>query len=618
MGVKGFSTFISNVPNAKTISFLSKRTDGSRLLLGIDGLALIFYLTFKLQKTNSIILFQREVLEFFNSLKHYNIDSYVFLDGLITDMKKDEHIFRYKDRSKQYLNAASESFSNKLESANHYPFPPALFFAEFKAIVNELNIPCHTAIGEADRDLCQWAYDNPQVNGVVSNDSDYFFYNLGPNCFYYPLTELYVSMKEIRASAYSIDLLSKSLQIPIKDLPKLAVLAGNDHTHHLKLVPGFYKLPKTILVSKIIEILRLNPNRQLYSLATQLYSNCNRTLFNELIEPSMKTYILEGDLNLDTTIGYRENQFNTFIRITEIHRKLENMNPLFKSILSTHSFTSKTFRFTPLLSSNHDQHQHIFEPFIDYSQSILFKTLDIRKQVFGLINQKCSISEILPDNQTYQFINYRPIVPQFTHTQYWNDEDCHTIPFSTRINEFCKIFSIQGLNRNHSNASTFKFHSFYLTLCWKFIFGNTPFYQNSIDEWMLDTFILHSIILCHRDEYPVLFESLMAPQKDKFAPLYILDYLQLLIGWCYDISDIMALPKIVGKQQQQQQQFTKPSHYVESIVLHNLWNTSLLTKSGYKSNLSHRDKLQILFPKLMLPDKVINDYNVLKTEIYQK
>ncbi|KAN0033034.1 hypothetical protein ACTA71_011241 [Dictyostelium dimigraforme] len=627
MGVQGFSTFIKKkTPKVGIVIDLLYESKKKNILIGIDGSSFIFHVVNQISKMNSLILFRNYTIEFFQVLKENNIQCCVFVDGFNAFDKQDEHEKRYIQRTGIHRKCADESIlDTECKQISHYPFPHPLFSKEFKIILNEMNIPVFVSKFEADKDLAQWAFDNQsdQLLGILSNDSDYFFFDT--KCFYFPLDQLSFKQNSITMVGYTIDKISNSLSIKKSKLPFLAALIGNDQTKHIR---GNKKFGLKNIQERVTYIINLvkNQNCSDHILIKEVYFITSQDL--EKIKNSIKFYSLEP-IKLNDEILLDEISNSKFRKsiISDINifnnKRKESEKNLEDVLFSMSGHTSRIYNFSKLVyPSEYKTHRHCFEPSnVSFQNSILHFTTILSSHLLGLLVEIpdrpiTKIIEYVTDSGSQLLkIEYTPNYLPYTHHQCYSNQ----VSFNQRLYDFCKLLNSHSyyctLSKNNTcliDPINFDFYNFYIITTLNFILSNSLKFIFKIEEWMIDTIILQSLLLKNNIKMDFTL------QNDMFQPLYIGEFFLVTLRWSLDLSDAMALPKYVISNGGNGT--IQPTHFFETIYIHPLWRMAISNQTNkllQNPYLSINDRLRLQFHQISpsITPLIVNQFTFIKSQL---
>ncbi|EFA81727.1 hypothetical protein PPL_05721 [Heterostelium album PN500] len=583
MGVNGFTTFFKGSPAGKSLP-LSDLAKDKKLVIGVDGNALFYFLADNiLTSSGSYVNLRNEIVKYFETLLKFNIEPVVFLDGL-------SPIGKYQELEMRFQSKLSElrKVSDNLLNSEPFPFISTptikLISVQFRRILEELNIQTYVAFQEADYEVTQWAVDNKdRVFGIISNDSDYYFFTMG-ECYFIPLNNLKVTDDSITAIGFKSRITADYLQIQEKHLPLLATLIGNDYTKYLK--SKYVGSPQS-RISSIINNLKKSKNLSPVSILKESFRTLSKTDLDNCLN-SYSYYSVRDEPKSDRLGFYSEN--GIFFRYSQ-HSDYERISakPYYKRFFSVACMVN--YNYLSLLYSHMNQvSSFCFEPTIPYQNSLIYYTSTLRQLMFGLLDyppksQPLKYADLIPDSRSYQKVMMTPIYGEFGMDDCWNG----SVPLEKRIYEFASWFKVLNqlklleYSKRYSDTAVViasaKYQCFddlLVILFSRFLLGLKLCIV--IDEWMI---------------------------TDYFATLYFLSY---------TIVEVMNIPSNI------QCHLKSPHQVLDSTNLHLLWQSATKRLVGIPPTTAGNaaNRLGHLFPSFK--DNITADhlqhFNYLKNEIY--
>ncbi|EGG17079.1 hypothetical protein DFA_08061 [Cavenderia fasciculata] len=604
MGVQGFTSYFKG-KSGRGI-YLTDEAKKQKLIIGIDGNALMYYLSDKvLSSVGSYINLYDDIKNYFESFLKNGMELIVFMDGFTPIGKFKELEKRYESK----LQDIKELVGNLIDPNAKFPFtrflPPKLLLNEFKAVLKELGIHYHGSFQESDNEMKQWVVDNKgKIFGVISNDSDFLFFNLGET-YYFALSDLKVEDNEIYGLGHTSKQTSLALGIEERYLPMVATLIGNDYTKHIRSkfrgsnyqrIDSIVKNIANYSGSSIISIIKDNYHR----LPKNDEEICLDSYFYYLPQPTKEPRSEKGYIYDGLFFAYSDHRDFRFV-------KSQPWFEYFFSIDCGSNYNHLSFMRSPYQQSSVYQ----LEPTIPLSRSFVFKTAPIRDRMFGLLAYELKTSvhytELSPDQFTYASVQRTPILSEFGVLDCWNDK----ITLQRRLQELCFIFTTDKETSKRLSSQfqskDYQMDDLLLILFLKYLKGCNLIpnanREEPIQDWMIDAFILHHVLISHRVDVD---RSNFDSNKQTFEAIQMFDYFQSLMFMATTSLDILAITKI------QHRRLLPPHRSLDCVVFQILWREASL-----KSKQKIVDPINDLFSsrKSVITQDIENHFNQLRQQI---
>eukprot|EP01133_Synstelium_polycarpum_P002550 gene2550-2923_t len=361
------------------------------------------------------------------------------MDGLSPVGKYSELEKRYQDKLKD-IKVLTENIRDGVEFPYSRLLPPKLIMMEFKAVLKELDVPYHNSFQETDFEISQWVIDNPgSVYGIISNDSDFFFFNLGP-CYFFPLNDFKVTEDSVFGIGYTAKTSAENLQITEKGLAALATIIGNDYTRHLRC--GI----NASVQNKIATLVRMMKTTYrtfgIQAIIKAHYGNVSSSVMDTCLDSYY--YYLPVERPKTDSNGYIHDMCGLYFR----HPENQDFQALYeeqfyKRLFSVDSYVNFNF-LSYLVSRNQQLVSFCIEPRIPYDQSLIYHTSAIRQKISGLMayptipGKSLKYTDLVPDGSSYKKYIMDPLFTTFGIRECWNG----SIPIKKRFETLCMIFEV--------------------------------------------------------------------------------------------------------------------------------------------------------------------------------
>ncbi|KYR00445.1 hypothetical protein DLAC_02439 [Tieghemostelium lacteum] len=610
MGVHGFTGYI-NKRSELGIPLTITHSDEKRII-GIDGLSFLYTIS-ELENYKTARLFREYCIKFFKLLQSFNFEILVFVDGFSPVSKFKEHQARFNNKWNRF-SGYGDTLAKGQHLSNLNCFPK-LFVCEFKSICRELDIELRHSTEEADDDIVEWVADNPGiVHAIISNDSDFYFYDFG-NTYFFPISKMKVDFETsvFKVQAFTTTNLAEGLYFSPKYLGLFTALAGNDTTKHYD-----HRKHTNNKVSVAISIISTNSKNLDENTVTyeSLIKSTLKVTDNDI--PKILDSVARYSVASDKSKGGVDERTATFLRSSERREKVL-ANKFGKYLFSRDSIVLYLcdYLFIDGDSSLYETYQIIIEKKSHLKHSFLQCFKPIRTRFFGYLctekNKKYLVKELLPDVPKAITVMFQPTTTAFTYQECWNG----SVSFETRIKEFASIFGLcPTVTDKFLSPEKFDYFRFYLYNCLGFILNlnDTNHLNIELSNNCIDTILLH-FLLCKDTNTPKEMEKYKGTFY--YEPFYFMEIYAKTLEQCYNFNALFALDKdITGWTASERERVTRPTNNLDREILHNLWVMKLKNETTIpKTVTGDKERLKHLFPTVTLSDDLLNEFVEIKAQL---
>ncbi|GAM20490.1 hypothetical protein SAMD00019534_036650 [Acytostelium subglobosum LB1] len=569
-----------------------------------------------------------DIEKFFAKLKSHNIRPIVFFDGITPEYKYKEIISRFKDKLRKTRESARTLKVHDHQHVSKWDRVPALMIIQFKSAMERMGIECRTTVEEADQDIVQWSLDN-KAYGILSSDTDYFFFEFLGNIMYFPMSEWKMDGPGIQAGGYLVSNVAQALRVNEMILPIVATLIGNDHTKQLQTKYNNAERDKDRILTRCRSIKTRDPDRKVYiehylrglRLSDKEYEDFLDDL--KMCDESIRFY---RDPSPIVKLPSNNNNNNNILSKADFLKLKPYFTRFFGNGDGGGCSLVNYIYLTPLISKTSQLSVNSIAPATPGGLTITHHTASIRHRMFGLVDKSSTVTgkryfEVVPTakpkgyNDSCHGEGFEPILTSFGVDQCWDG----TVDMSDRVKEFCLMFGTteaKALEYSAGYLPGFKtkrsFDDLMLILFCQFF--NEKSLVMDIKNWMVDTWLFSYLLIgCGRNN----FDSM---ENIRYQPMQLTELISYLYSLAYPAIELL---NIIG-----QFPIKAPHQVMDIITLHMLWDVA---EQAWNKSQQHQDldtttqqqqhTLQMLFSQSqfsgLIDEYIITEFDRLKQEIGQ-